>query len=98
MPVHSAEFRLVTIPIFLNIFISISFLTPNTRLINAFSHAYSLMLRTFASSSLISLVRISLFFICFSCIFLRNRAMKVFRGTEKTMMATPTNADQPRML
>lgn len=65
--------RTVKIPIFLSIFSSCSFLTCMIHLMNAFSHAYSLMLdamvspllcdqkriylRIFASSSLMSLVR-----------------------------------------
>jgi hypothetical protein len=51
-----------------------------------------------AKSSLISLVRLSLFFICCSCILLSARAMKAFKGIEKNMIATPTNAAHPRRL
>ena len=43
-------------------------------------------------------VRLSRFFICFSWSFLRMRAMNVFRGMDTIMIATPTNAGQPRML
>lgn len=50
-----------------------------------------------AKSSLMSLVRLSLFFICDSCILFKNLAMNVFRGIEKIMIATPTKAGQPRM-
>lgn len=49
-------------------------------------------------SSLISRVRWSLFFICCSCILFNIRAIKVLRGIEKTMIATPTKADHPRRL
>ena len=51
-----------------------------------------------ASSSLINLVRLSRCFICCPCISFKVRAMKVFKGMEKNMMASPTNADQPRRL
>lgn len=52
----------------------------------------------FASNSPMSLVRVSRFFICFSCILLSIRAIYVLMGIEKTMIATPTNAGQPKML
>lgn len=55
-------------------------------------------LRMFASRSDMSRVRLSLFFICFSCSLFRNRAMSVFKGMETIMIATPTKAGQPRML
>ena len=60
-----------------------------------FGKTYLLM---FARSSLINFVRLSLFFICSCCIFLRIRAMKVFKGIENTMMPTPTKAGHPKML
>lgn len=58
-------------------------------------HTHLLML---LSSSLISLVRLSLFFICVSCIFFKNRAMLVFNGMEKIIMPTPTKAGHPSRL
>lgn len=48
-------------------------------------------------SSLIILVRPSLFFICFSCRVFRNRAIPVLIGIAKTMTSTPTKAGQPKI-
>lgn len=43
-----------------------------------------------------SLVRLSLVFICLACMSFNARAIIVLSGMEMIMIATPTKADQPR--
>src|SRR5579863_6821281 len=51
-----------------------------------------------ANNSLIKRERLSLHFICLTWRFFKKFAITVFNGTEKIMMATPTNAAHPRRL
>lgn len=44
-----------------------------------------------------SLVRLSRFFMCDSCIVFRSLAMNAFSGIEKIMIATPTKAGHSKM-